>query len=213
MNRKQSSTLALLAVTALAACGDSTDINTGDLTEAQAEELGGVILTAVFSTSGSVPSPAPAPVGPQLTPFTYSAQIDDVFPCQGGGTVDVAAQIEISGDDTQPEAASIEYQMTQVHSDCVGTSENGTTFTLNGNPNMSVAFSVDVDVEGTVEWGGSIQGNIEWMTGSNVGTCSVNLEFAGTAQGSGATAAEMTGTVCNHSINHTFSVGSNGSIG
>ena len=208
MNRKNRSALALLTVTALAACGDSgTDIIGGDLTQTEAEELGGVVLTAVFSTSGSVPSPASAPMGPQLTPFTFAAQIDDVFPCQGGGTVDVAAQIEISGDDTQPEAASMEYQMTQIHSDCIVTSENGNTFTLNGNPSMNVAFSVNVDGQGTAEWGGSIQGNVEWVTASRSGSCFVELEFAGTAQGSGATTAEMTGSVCEFSIDHAFSVG------
>ena len=207
MNRKFVRIFALMATVGFGACGDGTDILAGDLTEAEAQQLAGVLMSATFSSSASVPTqPAATAGGPLMTPFTFAAEIETTVQCPGGGSVDVAASVEVEGDD-QTNAASIQYQQTQRHNACVATSDEGKTFTLWGNPSMNAAFTVDTNGQGVVEWAGSIEGIIDWESAGMEGTCSVDLAFSGRSEADVSAAADLLGTVCGFSIEQSLTIG------
>lgn len=199
--------IALVATVGLGACGDGSDIVMGELSEAEAQDLAGVVMVATFSSTGSVPTqPALSPDGPQAVPFTFAAEIDTTVQCPLGGNVGIAASLEVAGD-TESSAGSVEYAMTQIHNACVVMSENGRTFTLWGNPSMNVAFTVQNNGQGVVEWAGSIQGVIDWQTDGREGSCSVAMEFAGRDEQGAQSVASMVGSACGFSIDQTMSIG------
>jgi hypothetical protein len=196
----------LLASVAFGACSDSSSVALDELTEAEAQQLAGVVMGATFSSTSSVPQPTAGPEGPQAVPFTFATEINTTEACPGGGTVGIAAAIEVSGD-TESEMGSVEYQMTQTHNACVVTSEDAHIFTLWGDPDMSAAFTVENDGQGVVEWAGSIQGSIDWETDSREGSCTVTMEFSGRTQAGATAAANLVGSVCGFAIEQAISIG------
>jgi len=196
----------LLASVAIGACGDSSDVVMGELTEGEAQQLAGVVMGATFSTSATVPQPALGPDGPQAVPFTFANEIETTVQCDGGGVVGIAASLEVSGD-TESEAASIEYQMTQIHDACVVTSDDGSTFTLWGNPTMNAAFTVETNGQGVIEWAGSIEGSIDWESDGREGSCSIDMAFSGRDEAGASSVADLVGTVCGFSIEQSMSIG------
>ena len=205
MNRKSFRIMALIGAVGFAACGETSDLVMDELSEAEAQDLAGVVMLATFNSTGSVPQPAGVS-GPQAVPFSFAAEFDADVECPLGGLANVAASLEVSGD-TESEAGSVEYSMTQIHDACVVMSESGRTFTLWGAPSMNVAFTVENNGLGVVEWAGSAQGSIDWMTDGREGTCAVQMEFDGRQEGEAALAAEMLGTVCGFSISQAVSIG------
>lgn len=198
--RKRFGILTVVALGGLTACSDSTAIEAGVLTAAESEELAGAVMVAVFSTSGTVPQPAQA----GLAMVTWAAEIDDILPCMGGGTVDVAASAQVEFDQ-QSGDAQIQWSMTQIHDGCVVTGTNGQTFTLTGAPSMNVAITVNSTTLGT-EWGGSVQGDVDWVTDGRTGSCMVNMEFNGSSTPLQSVSAQIVGNVCGFAINHSFVV-------
>ena len=206
MNTKLVRLMALVAAVGFTACGESTDIVPGELTEAEATDLAGVVLFATFNSTGAVPQPTPSAGGPQMTPFTFASEFEGEVPCAFGGVVGIAASFEVSGD-TENEAGHVEYSMTQTPVACAVDSQEGRRFILWGNPNLSVAFSVDNDGAGVSEWGGSIQGTIDWQTDGREGSCTIAVEFSGRQEGEANVTANVGGTVCNMSVQHSLTVG------
>jgi len=198
---------ALVATVGFAACDETSDVVLGELTEFEAQQLAGVVMSATFNSSSSVPQqPALSPDGPAAVPFEFATEIETVVQCPLGGVVDVAASLEVNGD-TESEAANVQYSMTQIHDGCMATSEEGKTFTLWGNPSMNAAFTVENNGQGVVEWAGSIEGTIDWESDGFEGSCSVALEFAGRDETGASSAAELFGTVCGFSIDQSMSIG------
>lgn len=207
MNRMTVRSMALVASVAFAACGESTDLVMGELSEVEAQDLAGAVLLATFSSTGEVPvQPAASADGPQAVPFSFASEFDGDVACAMGGMVNVAASLEVSGD-TDSEAGHIEYSMTQIHTDCMAESEAGVVFTLNGAPDMNLAFSVDNDGEGVVEWGGSVEGGLEWITDGRMGSCEVDLSFEGRQVGEDAVSGALSGMMCGFQIARSFSIG------
>jgi hypothetical protein len=204
MHMKSVRFLALVASVAFAACGDSTDVVMDELSEAEAQELAEALLMTTFGNTGDVPQPATA--GPQTAPFQSSLEVDGEFPCPLGGAVAYDASLEISGD-TESEAGTLSYEMTQVHEACVVASESEQQFTLNGSPGLTVEFLVDNDGQGVVEWSGSVQGAVAWAADDRSGTCTASFEFSGHQAGADSASGSMAGTLCGHSIQHQFSIG------
>lgn len=198
--------MALIASVGFAACGESSDLEMGELTEAEAQDLAGVVLFAVFSGTGSVPQPTQGVNGPQAVPFEFTAELETEVECPLGGVVAVTADVAVSGD-TDTEAAVIDYSMTQVHDACVVMSENERQFTLWGAPSLGVELFVESNGLGVVEWSGSIQGAVDWVTDGREGTCTVALEFGGFQEGDAAVSAELAGTVCGFTISQSVSIG------
>ena len=206
MNRRSVRLIVLVTSAAFAACGGSADLEMSELTEGEAQDLAGVVLTATFTSTGSVPQPTPTVSGPQLIPYEITTNIDLDVECPLGGTVALTAELGVSGD-TDSAAGRVDYSMTQVHDACVVMSENQRQFTLWGAPSLGVDFIVENDGEGGVDWNGSIEGAVDWVTDGREGTCTVMLEFSGHAEGNTAASAQMAGSVCGFGIEQSVSIG------
>ena len=194
--------LALLATFALTACGDATDLVMSELSEAEAAELGSALMFATFDGTGDVPPPSSA----QRAPYEYTENVNGTVACPLGGGVAYDATVSVSGD-TESEAGSITYSMTQAHDGCAVQSEQGTVFVLDGAPDITLQFTVVNNGEGVVEWGGSLEGAIRWVTENRTGTCEANFEFSGRQEGETSVSAGLSGTICGHSIVREFSIG------
>lgn len=205
MNRNIVRIMALVGSVGFAGC-ETTDVVMGELSEIEAQELADVVMFATFSSTGSVPAPAPEMNGPQAVPFAYASEFDGTVQCPLGGAVGIAASFEASGD-TESEAGSVEYSMTQIHDGCMATSENDRTFTLWGSPSMNFAFTVENDGRGVVEWAGSVQGAIDWESEGREGSCSVQMEFAGRDEEGATASAQLMGTICGHTVSRSMSIG------
>lgn len=205
MNRTTVRLMALVATAALAACG-TTDLVVGELTEVEAQDLAGAILVATFSGTGDVPQPGQGANGPQPAPFEYSYSVDGEVPCPQGGLVAVEAELSVQGD-TESEAGSVTYAMRQVHQGCGVTSENGREFVLDGHPALELGFMVVNNGQGVVEWGGSVEGGVTWVTGDRTGDCDANLEFSGRQEGEQSVSGEISGTLCGFEVSRSFSIG------
>lgn len=207
MNSKFVRLMAVVAAVGLAACGESSDLVMGDLTEAEAQELAGMLLLATFSNTGDAPSqPSAVAGGPQTAPYDYSSSFEGDFPCPLGGSVAVTAAFDASGD-TQSEGGRIEYSMTQVHDDCGVMSEEHGQFNLFGAPSLTLDFAVDNNGQGVTEWGGAVSGAVEWVNDGRTGTCTVALEFGGRQEGDAALEAVFGGSVCGFQVDQELSIG------
>ena len=206
MNSRLVRLVALVACVGFAACGDSTD-PVEELTELEAQELASALMMATFNSAGAVPQqPATSPAGPQTAPVEYSFDFEGSVDCALGGTVGVVATLDVVAD-TESEAGTIAYSMTQIHDACGVVSETEREFTLWGAPNMVLDFTVTNDGQGVIEWAGQVDGAIEWETDGRAGTCQVTLDFGGSQAGAAALAADLSGTVCGFEVDHQLTVG------
>jgi len=203
MLRKFVGMMALVAALGTAACGDD-GTGVSNLTEAEAQDLAGVVLVSTFGALGS--QPAPAADGPALAPIEYEAAVETVVPCQNGGEVAVNGTLTFSGD-TESEASRIAWGMGQVHNACAAVSESGRAFTLWGNPGVEVDFVMETDEQGLVAWVGSVDGTLDWATEDKDGTCEIFVEFSGSMTAEGAFSGNASGRVCNISVSESFEVG------
>lgn len=208
MNSRVVRIVALTASIGLAACGESTDLVMGELSEAEAQDLVTAILTTTFTSTDAVAQqPAQSPNGPQMVPYEYSAEFEALeIECALGGVVSVSGSIYVSGDDETGEL-SIDYTMNQQHDGCVAVSETQRNFTLQGDPGLTLSLTVESDGSSLVSWSGSLQGSIHWVTDGRQNTCALYLEFGGTQEGETAVSGEVAGTACGFQVTQSFSVG------
>ncbi|MEX2467092.1 MAG: hypothetical protein WD995_09280 [Gemmatimonadota bacterium] len=200
MNRMHVRGTALAMLLTAAACGDSATDVVSDLSQAEAEALAEVVAGTVVSTfdqQGPVAAPARA---------TFSQQVNFEAPCEYGGTMNVAGELDIVTDDETEELTSLEYTVTQVHSGCVGESQDGLRFTLDGAPNVTANFVAMTEGD-LISMDGSYSGGVDWSTDDKDGTCNLSVEFslemnAGTETGS----ASMSGTVCGVTFSRSLTV-------
>lgn len=192
---------AIAAVFALGAC-DNALTSTGEMSEAEATELAGVIMENVMSNSSTPPAMVD---GPQLVPFTSNTSVAYTAECPQGGTLAIMGDASISGD-TETEELEVGYTVTHTHNACTAMGEDGSLFTLTGNPDLELDMSVEL-VEGVVSWDGSIEGAIDWVTDGREGTCVVDYTFEGTATPEQSASASVTGSVCGFTVSHSFTVG------
>jgi len=206
MHRYNLRILTMIAAVAFAACGDSTDV-VNQLSDAEARELAGAVMLA--TVDGTPDAAVPATAGPAATPVSYSEEVDVTGNCQEGGTLGVHAAVTITGD-TESDAGTISYSMTQTHHACVATSPNGIVFTLDGAPSVDVDLSAATDGAGSVTYSGTMQGAVDWATDGRHGTCSIAIEFSGSLD----TTAEqpvgqfsLAGNVCRVSVQESAQLG------
>lgn len=192
---------ALAAVFALGACGDDLT-STGEISEAEATALAGVIMENVIANTGSAPS---AVNGPQMVPFESNTSVEFAAECPLGGTVGIMGDASISGD-TETEELAIGYTVSHTHNACRAMGENGNEFTLTGNPDLSMEISVEF-VDEVIDWGGTIEGAVDWSTEGREGTCVVDYQFEGSATLQQSASASVTGSVCGFTVSQSFSIG------
>jgi hypothetical protein len=204
MNGNIVRSMALISAFGLAACGEDTVVP-GELNEAEVQDLAGVIMQSAFTTSATVPAPAATVGGPQLVPYEFSSDVSTTAECPLGGEVAIVGELTVNGD-TETESATIGYGVVHTHNACRAESEQGREFTLWGNPDMDLDFSVVIEGD-VIEWGGFIDGNIDWQTDGKEGTCSIAYEFNGRSQGDSSIAGSVSGSVCGIQINQEINIG------
>lgn len=206
MNSKSVRVLTLLALTSVAACGETT-LEPGELSEAEAMDMAGAVLFAAFSSTMAPPEQS----GPSAAEYEYMANMDRTVDCPLGGDVAITADVEVSGE-SESQTARVAYSMTQTHNSCVVQSEGGRQFTLSGNPDLEFNIVVEADhQEGFIDWAGDVDGSIDWSTDGKEGSCVVAFEFGGGLEGQATSiGGSMGGTVCGVQFQRTFSLGAAG---
>lgn len=194
----------LLAALAVAGCGDATGV-TGDLTEAEAADLANLIFQLGFLNSQTLGTPQ-AVDGPARVIETFTETVQTTASCPQGGTVGLDATLDFAYDSDTGDS-SVDYSITQTHTDCAGQGPQGHSFTLNGNPNVTFGLTADTNVQSTsTTWSGGMNGGLSWESDGGSGSCTVALEYSGSSAGQSASFS-MSGTVCGHSISQNYSVG------
>lgn len=206
MNSKIVRVLSCAAVLAVAACDDSATDVLGDLTEAEAEALAEVVGATVLNGAMGSQNTGAA-TGPQAVVQTYSETVSGTFPCELGGSVGVDGTLNATMDD-QTGAGTIDFALTQVHDGCVAESQDGIRFTLDGAPSVSAVLAMEFSEQaGTLAFGGSYTGAVDWATDGRDGTCSIDVEFTADLDGAMETgSASMSGTVCGVSFSKSLTI-------
>jgi len=193
------------AVVALGGCGDDDSItgtDTTSLSEAEVDELAGVIFTEAFLSSFTLGSEPQQAGGPQPTVATFD--FDNTGPCPLGGEINVVGSVVSDTDDTTG-AGTFTFSMDATHAGCVVRSDQGTQFTLTGNPAIEFDMEASSDGQDFGEFSGSITGGVLWATGDRDGSCGVNITFSGQAS-STSFGFSIGGTVCNTTVDSSVSI-------
>jgi len=185
-----------------AACGDGPTSSGDPLTQAQAQELAGVIIANSFP-SGPALSPAAAS-GAESATITQT--IDVSGPCPGGGTIAFKGSnnADVAADQS---SATLSYDYTLTHNSCVATGENGTVFTLNGDPNVHATGTINYDQQTGFDGSLNYDGGVEWAAGDMSGSCQIDLS-ANVSFTTGSGSASVSGNVCGFSISVSSSISS-----
>jgi hypothetical protein len=200
--------LPLLALATLAvACKDST--SSGDpLTQLEAEQLAAVLVEEGF-VGFEAPSAASG-AGAAVIPITIT--INDVGPCDGGGTVALSGTLTADIDPVS-ESGTLSYNYTMTPNSCEVTTESQQVFWVSGDPNLSVT--------GTFGWAATgFDGTLTYDGGFSFvaddgreGACAFDIDAAydvtldpNTGEATAASAS-MSGSVCGFTIDRSISIG------
>jgi hypothetical protein len=126
--------------------------------------------------------------------------------CPLGGAVAVNADVAVSGD-TETDAVSLDYSMTQVHDGCTVVGESERQFTLWGAPSLALDLIVDTNGQGVVEMAGSVVGAVDWATDDREGHCEVALEMEARIEAEVSVDYAVSGTVCGFDVSESLTVG------
>ncbi len=211
--RKLSRNVAALAAgitLSVVACGDDdgpTGSTTGDaLTAVEAQELAsevlGVLFSLGFTGSPSVVAPIDGPAGP-IVRFGLAAAAEPIprttASCNGGGSVTVSGNVSINSSGT-----SSTFDILEEINNCATSSGSGTTFTMNGDPNIRMTGSVSIDGQTSITLDLNMNGGIRFSTSDGrSGSCSISISMGGTISLSNPdpNAISVSGTVCGQNIN------------
>ena len=197
-------TLALLAALAIGACGGDDPVSTTNLSEAEAQELAGAILTQGFSQAMTLNAgpPAQSADGPQMVTFNETVEVTADCPLGGQLSLDGNASGDI---DDQTGAGTIEYTMTLVHSGCVVPGDQGTQFTLTGNPSLVFTFDITTDGGDNTSFSGGFDGAVSFSTSDADGSCAMAYSFSGDTSADGFSFS-TSGTVCGIDVSQNLTI-------
>lgn len=198
-------------VLAVAACSDSTGVNT--ITQADANQLAADMdAVATFSPTdfGQAASfsvsvdPSGASASVASAPFPINTQFTVTKQCPRGGQVAIAGAVVGTGDRTAHNL-TLDANATRTDTDCAFDTRNG-VLTLNGNPN--VAYTGHLNIVNAALSGVQTQthkGSFKWARTGGSGTCDVDV----TSSFDPAThTVTITGTFCGIAVNVTRTRGS-----
>lgn len=181
-----------------AGCGDDEGGDPtapeSDLTQAEALEIFGEVMGAVFSVGLG----APAPVGTPLAQQTIT--INESAPCEGGGTIDLTGTFDYDVD--QAGNGTYGYNLVQTPNNCGVATSSGASYTVNGNPNIQMNGSYTIASGAPVgAFGMTFTGGMSWVGGGESGSCTIDLTYSfNWTAGSGT----VQGTMCGYSLNTTY---------
>lgn len=198
-------------VLAVAACSDSTGVNT--ITQADANQLAADMdAVATFSPTdfGQAASfsvsvdPSGASASVASAPFPINTQFTVTKQCPRGGQVAIAGAVVGTGD-RAAHNLTLDANATRTDTDCAFDTRNG-VLTLNGNPN--VAYTGHLNIVNAALSGVQTQthkGSFKWARTGGSGTCDVDV----TSSFDPAThTVTITGTFCGIAVNVTRTRGS-----
>lgn len=197
--------LALAAMVAMVGCGEDDGLTAGTLTEAQAAELASAVFSQslVDAMSVNYQQPAQSPDGPQLA--TYTATVETTGSCPLGGEVALGGNVGVETNDATG-ATDVDFTLTLVHAACVVQGEQGTRFTLTGNPSLVVDFLMSSDGQQNTSFDGSISGAVDYsLQDGEPGTCQIAYEFSGEGSANGFS-FQTNGTVCGADVSQSLTV-------
>lgn len=194
--------MSIIGITLLAGiaagCGDATDVEIDDLTQAEAASLLAALSIVWFPTPSA---PTPAPPGPQLVPETTLRQdtTNATIACPAGGTVSVLSidslsitidsRIAPSPDTTF--ASNTEYggasTTTTTYANCQSPDGQGGAWTFDADPGLAFDYTIEgtldshslvggsAVISSTTNWSGLWSGSFSWSNGARSGSCSISL--------------------------------------
>lgn len=196
--------LSLFVMGALTSCGDDgAGPDSGDrLSVDETQALLEVILGGAFMLpDGSLSMGALSELNAGSPPIQGS--FDETAPCDQGGTIRVAGQINGNIDDVTGNG-NISMDANMVHSGCKGEASNGVIFTISGNPNIGMDLDITMTDE-SFAYAGALNGSVRWSTSTGKqGTCGIDVQFQMQGDLSGAFTGSSSGTACRHDMSQTF---------
>jgi len=209
LRNRTSATLALLTGFAVSGCGSDSTGPFGSLDQAVALQIHSVLFTevmlAAFDVLSALPlAPGQAAPGQAVTarltegPFLQSFEaIDHTADCALGGTILVQGAIIDFVNDNGDGSVSLTLQQTP--QGCVVESGGFGTYTINGQPNLTVDAEIAFANSGQSFTGSFAYGGAySWSGGGASGTCALDyvMSFDFPSQ-----AVSLTGTMCGHPLN------------
>jgi hypothetical protein len=193
--------LSLLATTLLTpACGSDNPANPqNNLSQVEAIAVFSEIMTAVFSVGfgGDIALAANAPaISADVIAINESA------PCDGGGSIDLTGTI--SSTFGQSQSGSYSYTIVETPDDCVVTTGSGTSYRVNGNPNIQMAGSYNfVGGVPTGVFAMTFTGGLSWLAtnGGASGSCAMNLSYSLDWQTS---TGSVQGSICGYDVSQQY---------
>lgn len=196
--------IALAAMLTLAGCGDD-GVTPNTLSQEQATELASAVFSQSLAEALSLDLEWPAQTadGPQLA--TYSETVEVSGPCPLGGQVALTGAIDGETDDATG-AGTFDFTLSIAHAACMVQGEQGTQFTLTGNPSIVLDLSMTTDGQEGFTLSGSMNGLVDYaIEGGDNGSCQFAYGFSGESSASGF-AFQTTGTVCGVDVSRTVTV-------
>jgi hypothetical protein len=207
--RMLSAALVLATTAALAACdaGGATGVRETQLTAAQAASLNrALIATGAGFASGNVPAGARGArsvnaVGSGSFSFTFNT----TQPCTPSGNVGLAGSLAGSVD-AVAHTGSVQANVAVAHQGCTVKTDDGSTFTLNGDPKIDVTLNAASGATGLTAFSLTEVGAFNWDHGNgNAGHCTVNVSANLVA---GTQTVKLSGSFCGFPVDGTVPVGS-----
>lgn len=209
MRKRMLAAAALVTTAALAACdaGGATGPRDAQLTAAQAASLSrALVASGATYASGSVPAGARGTrstnaVGSGSFSFTFNTTV----PCTPSGSTGVAGTLGGSVD-AVARTGTVQANLAFTHQSCAIKTDDGTTFTLTGDPKIDVVLNAaSGETTGLTAFQLTEQGAFNWSrTDGSSGHCNVNVSanlVAGTQN------VKLAGTFCGFPVDATVPAG------
>ena len=204
MRKRVLAATALLTAAALAACdaGGATAPRNTPLTAAQAASLNRALLaTGASFASGSVPAGARGArsmnaVGSGAFSFTFNT----TAPCVPSGKVGVAGTVGGSVD-AVGRTGTVSASLGVTHQGCAVKTDDGATFTLNGDPRIDVVLNAASAAQALTAFELTQKGAFTWSNGGSSGRCTVDVTASLVA---GTQNVRLSGTFCGFPVDGTI---------
>ncbi|HET7230134.1 MAG TPA: hypothetical protein VFJ16_09040 [Longimicrobium sp.] len=207
--RKRLLALAALATTAaLAACdaGGATGVRDGKLTATQAASLSRAMLASASTyANGSVPAGARGARSMDAAGSgSFSFTFNTTQPCTPSGNVAVGGTL-VGAANATARTGTLQANLALNHQGCTVKADDGSTFTLNGDPRIDVALNAASGPAGLTALQLTEAGAFTWSRGDgNSGRCTVNVTANLVA---GTQTVQLSGTFCGFPVDGTVPVG------
>lgn len=205
--RKLVSTGALVAIAFIAACSDSTTQPGGDLSADQIQSMTGALSTLFGVTLGH-----PEAIRILPGPFDARRVLADPQPISGSTSCPEGGRIAVIGTFTIDTTGDGIFALTDTLVDCGIKDNHSNVWTFTSKPTAAVTIedftnihgdSIDLAHSSTMQ---TAVGTVQYSTGSQSGTCPLDVSIrddvtrgAPTADSSTLTVTTV-GTVCGHSV-------------